>query len=67
MHYPDTSGTRITGIDIPFGQLVVFLIKLAFAAIPATIIIAVIWSVLGMVLGALFIGSGMLDGMMPGM
>lgn len=67
MHYPETSGTRITGIDIPFGHLVVFLIKLAFAAIPATIIIAVIWAVLGMLLGALFISSGITGGMMPGM
>jgi hypothetical protein len=33
----------ITEIDIPFTNLVSFLIKLAIAAIPAGIIVAIIW------------------------
>jgi len=35
----------ISGLEIPFADLVTFLIKLAFAAIPAAIIIAVIGGV----------------------
>ena len=38
---------RIVGIDIPFIDLVLLLVKLAIAAIPAVIIIGVIWTVIG--------------------
>ena len=47
----------IKGIDIPFWDLVSLLVKIAFAAIPAAIIIAIIWGIivsfLGGVLGIL--------------
>jgi len=33
----------ITAIDIPFGQLVGFMVKAGIAAIPAGIIVAVFW------------------------
>lgn len=36
----DKTQTRITGVDIPFTDLVALLVKLAIAAIPATIILA---------------------------
>ena len=41
MNEPMTSSTRITVVDIdmPFGSMVRFMIKLAFAAIPAYLII----------------------------
>lgn len=38
---------RIVGVDIPFIDLVLLLVKLAIAAIPAAIIIGVIWTVIG--------------------
>ena len=45
----------IKGIDIPFWDLVSLFVKIAFAAIPAAIIVAIIWvlivSFLGGVLG----------------
>lgn len=33
---------RIVGVEIPFGNLVILLIELALAAIPATIILSVL-------------------------
>jgi hypothetical protein len=44
------SGVQITGISIPFWDLVAIMIKMAFAAIPAAIIIALVWGVIGMAL-----------------
>ena len=38
---------RITGISIPFLDLVVLMVKAAFAAIPAAIIIYLVWAFLG--------------------
>jgi len=38
---------KIVGIDIPFIDLVLLLVKLAIAAIPAAIIIGIIWTVIG--------------------
>ncbi len=35
----------ITGINIPFGQLVSFMVVVGIAAIPAGIILAIFWSV----------------------
>ena len=34
---------RVTGIDIPFRDLVVLLIKLALAAVPAMLVIGIAW------------------------
>jgi hypothetical protein len=46
----------LTGVHVPFWDLVWLLVKLAFAAIPAAIIIAIIWTVFYWILGALGIG-----------
>lgn len=40
------NGVVITGLDIPFGTLVGFMVKLALAAIPAAIIFALIYSLI---------------------
>jgi len=45
--------TIISGIDIPFSDLVMLLVKLAFAAIPAAIIIGLIWSIIAAFAGGL--------------
>ncbi len=37
--------TVITGIRIPFSHLLVLLIKLSIAAVPAAIIVAILWTV----------------------
>lgn len=37
------SRVRVTGIDIPFRDLVVLMIKLALAGIPAGIVIGFVW------------------------
>lgn len=36
----------LTNINIPFTKLVGFLVKLAIAAVPAAIIVAIFWSIL---------------------
>jgi predicted membrane channel-forming protein YqfA (hemolysin III family) len=45
----------LTGIDVPFGQLVVYLIKLALAAIPALVVLwlalQLVWLVVAAVMG----------------
>lgn len=46
----------LTEVQIPFWNLVVLLVKLAFAAIPAAIIIAVVWAAIYATLYA-FIGG----------
>ena len=40
----------ITEIDIPFANLVSFLVKLAVAAVPAGIIVAIIWLIVSAVI-----------------
>jgi hypothetical protein len=40
----------ITEIDIPFTNLVSFLVKLAVAAVPAGIIVAIIWLIVSAVI-----------------
>jgi len=44
----------IGGIDIPFMDLVVLLVKLAFASIPAIFMIFGLFSVLSMLFGGVF-------------
>ncbi len=44
----------IEGIDIPFMDLVVLLVKLAFAAIPAMIVIVFVFSLVTSLTGGLF-------------
>ena len=38
---PNSYRTTITDIDIPFGRLVMFMVKASLAAIPAAIIVSV--------------------------
>ena len=46
--------TTITDIDIPFTRLIGFFVKVAFAAIPAAIIVSFAIMLLMMLLGLLF-------------
>jgi len=46
----------ITGIDIPFGDLIVLLVKLALAAIPAAIILFIIGTLISAAFAILGIG-----------
>jgi len=58
---PTQSGaerTVLTNIDIPFGRLVVIFIKFGLAAIPAAIVIGIIWAIILVILMAIF-GAGM--------
>ena len=45
---------RIVGINIPFWDLVILLVKLSLAAIPAIIILAGVWLFIAGFLAALF-------------
>ncbi|MFT5720165.1 MAG: hypothetical protein ACI9W6_000455 [Motiliproteus sp.] len=49
----------IVDIKMPFISMVVFLVKLAVASIPAFIIFAFIFMVFGMLFGGMFHGFGM--------
>lgn len=48
------SDNVVTGIDIPFTRLVMFCFKLAFAALPAIVFLAVMLYALGAAIGILF-------------
>lgn len=53
----------VTDVDISFGNMVMLLVKLAFASIPAMIIIWIVMSVIAAMLMAVFgIGGSMLAG-----
>jgi hypothetical protein len=47
----------VTGFDMPFWPLVRFLVKLAIASIPAGIVIAIFYAVLGLVWGAILVAT----------
>lgn len=49
----------IVDIKMPFMSMVIFLVKLAIASIPAFIILSVIYMILGVVFGGFFHGIGM--------
>ena len=49
----------ITDFDMPFLSLVMFLIKLAFASIPATIIVSVVLAILFFIFTAILAGCGL--------
>lgn len=51
---PVAPPSRIVGVDIPFMDLVGFFVKASFAAIPAAIVVAVVWGVVGFFLAAVF-------------
>ena len=44
----------VTNVKMPFWSMVTFMIKWSFAAIPAAIILAVIWAIAMGVLGGIF-------------
>jgi uncharacterized membrane protein YdjX (TVP38/TMEM64 family) len=46
----------VTDIRMPFWSIVIFLVKLAIAAIPALIILAIIGAVIFGVIGGIFMG-----------
>ncbi len=45
---------KITGVDIPFLDLVVLIVKIALASIPAIFIIWFVFAILGMIFGGTF-------------
>lgn len=49
--------TVITGVDIPFGELVLLMVKIRFAAIPAVIILGIAWAIGMAIIGAMLTGS----------
>lgn len=53
------SNTIIRDIDIPFWRIVVILIKWSVAAIPAAIIVGIVYAAIFLLLGS--IGLGILD------
>ena len=54
----------ITGVDMSFGQLVVFILKVMLASIPAYILLFIVFAILAAVFGGMFAGlAGMAGGM----
>lgn len=53
-------GITISDIDIPFGRLVMILVKIAIASIPAAIIVWIIIAVALLILTAIF-GQGFMN------
>jgi len=49
----------IFDIKMPFISMVIFLVKLAIASIPAFIILSFIFMILGLLFGSIFHGLGM--------
>lgn len=56
----------VTDINISFGRLVVLFVKFGLAAIPAAIILGIIWGLIVLALGGVFGGFGLMTGMMGG-
>lgn len=50
----------VSGVDIPFADLVSLLIKLALASLPAAIILSSLGLLVGVVLATIFGGLGVL-------
>lgn len=48
----------VTDVQMPFGSMVIFMVKWALASIPAMIILMIVGAVLGSTLGALLLGFG---------
>ncbi len=49
-----TKEVKITGVDIPFLNLVIFIVKIALASIPALFILWFIFAIFGMLFGGTF-------------
>lgn len=70
MSYPDPNVTTrpagdgrvvITGVDMPFGDMVMLIIKMVLASIPAYIILFILFLILGTIFGGMFaamVGGG---------
>jgi len=52
------SEVTIVDVKIPFGSMVVFMVKAAIAAIPAVIILTIIFAILVAVFGGMLVGFG---------
>jgi len=54
----ESQNTEVTVVDIkmPFWSMVIFMVKLSIAAIPALLILGVLGAILAGFLGALFFG-----------
>jgi hypothetical protein len=48
----------IVDVKMPFGSMVVFMVKAAIAAIPAVIVLMIIFTLVGLMLGGIFGGFG---------
>jgi len=53
-----TKNVVIMGLDIPFWDLVIFLIKLAFASIPALFVLSLFFALIGMLTGNMMLWMG---------
>lgn len=51
----------ITGVQIPFGEMVMLILKIVLASIPAYIILFIIFAIVGAIFGGIF--SGMMGRM----
>ncbi len=51
----DKTEVKITGVDIPFFDLVILIVKIALASIPALFIIWFVFAIFGMLFGGTFL------------
>ena len=51
----------VTGVEIPFGEMVMLILKIVLASIPAYIILFIIFGIIGAIFGGIF--SGMMGRM----
>lgn len=60
MEQGNSTLTNVSVVDIkmPFWSMVVFLVKLAIASIPAVIILAILAAILSAIFGGIFMGLG---------
>ncbi|MCB1549505.1 MAG: hypothetical protein KDJ41_17010 [Hyphomicrobiaceae bacterium] len=49
-----TDGVTVTDIDIPFWRLVLIFVKWGLAAVPAVIILSIVYVLIGTVIAAIF-------------
>lgn len=54
MNSTGTNHVTITDVKMPFSSMVVFMVKWALAAIPALIILAIVFAILVSIFGGLF-------------
>jgi hypothetical protein len=52
---PPVASVVVVGFDMPFWPLVRFLVKVAIASIPAGLVIALFYMVLGLIYGAIMV------------